>query len=129
MSKKHKKQQVNAEVPKPEDTDPTEAQPGEEVEQPVEESTEDKPEETSTEDSQEPEAKEEPSESKTYVPEHKWTVDIREDFKDGLTEKDLDELVEEYRSRDLDVNHLYCTDEQAKATKKTKYKDVQLTVA
>lgn len=64
-----------------------------------------------------------------YVPSTKWTVDIRESLESNVTEEDLDKVFEEHRSRDLDVNHIFCTPEQAKAIKKTKYSKVQLTEA
>lgn len=60
-----------------------------------------------------------------------WTVDIREDYRDGefkstLSEKDLDELYEDYKSRGYAIDQIYCTQEQAKVIKK--HRNVALTI-
>jgi uncharacterized sporulation protein YeaH/YhbH (DUF444 family) len=104
-----------------------------EPETPVEEKPEESVPEETPERPQEEEPKEEGQSKETkdaYVPQNKWTVDIREEFKDGVTEKDLDKLFEEYRSRDLDIDHLYCNSEQAKKIASfKKYSQVKLSVA
>lgn len=47
----------------------------------------------------------------------KLTIDIREEFKDGLTEAKLDNLLASHADGGYQVNQIYCTDPQRDAIK------------
>lgn len=59
-----------------------------------------------------------------------WTVDIRDQFGNHLTQKELDGVVKQHLSEAREVVEIYCTEDQAKQIKKFgKYDNVRLTVA
>lgn len=47
----------------------------------------------------------------------KWTYDIRDEFKNGVTEKDLDEVESRLNVKGRTLAKLYCTDEQLSVVK------------
>lgn len=47
----------------------------------------------------------------------KWTYDIRDEFKYGITKKDLAQIEERLNFKERTIGTLFCTDEQLKTIK------------